>query len=89
MFRQAFQDRGLAPQNLSRTLEDAGTVTSVLVPWNTCGATQQAVLGVNVLAFAPYCFFCWISPLMTILFAFLNLRIARLEAGDELKAEKK
>ncbi|MFN9770517.1 MAG: Na+/H+ antiporter NhaC family protein, partial [Planctomycetota bacterium] len=77
MFRQTFKDRGLAPQNLSRPLEDAGTVTSVLVPWNTCGATQQAVLGVNVLAFAPYCFFCWISPLMTILFALLNLRIAQ------------
>ena len=84
MFRQTFKDRGLAPQNLSRTLEDAGTVTSVLVPWNTCGATQQAVLGVNVLAFAPYCFFCWISPLMTVLFAFLNLRIARLPAEEKV-----
>lgn len=88
MFRQTFKDRGLAPQNLSRTLEDAGTVTSVLVPWNTCGATQQAVLGVNVLAFAPYCFFCWISPLMTILFAFLNLRIARLSPEEEAPSTK-
>ncbi len=88
MFRQTFKDRGLAPQNLSRTLEDAGTVTSVLVPWNTCGATQQAVLGVNVLAFAPYCFFCWISPLMTVLFAFLNLRIARLPADEKVPSNK-
>lgn len=88
MFRQTFKDRGLAPENLSRTLEDAGTVTSVLVPWNTCGATQQAVLGVNVLAFAPYCFFCWISPLMTVLFAFLNLRIARLPAEGSEPASK-
>ena len=88
MFRQTFKDRGLAPQNLSRTLEDAGTVTSVLVPWNTCGATQQAVLGVNVLAFAPYCFFCWISPLMTVLFAFLNLRIARLSDEQNLPSNK-
>lgn len=88
MFRQTFKDRGLAPQNLSRTLEDAGTVTSVLVPWNTCGATQQAVLGVNVLAFAPYCFFCWISPLMTILFALLNLRIAQLSDEQDLPSNK-
>ncbi|MFN9182054.1 MAG: Na+/H+ antiporter NhaC family protein [Planctomycetota bacterium] len=88
MFRQTFKDRGLAPQNLSRTLEDAGTVTSVLVPWNTCGATQQAVLGVNVLAFAPYCFFCWISPLMTILFALLNLRIAQLADEQNLPSNK-
>lgn len=89
MFRESFKERGLAPQNLSRTLEDAGTVTSVLVPWNTCGATQQAVLGVNVLAFAPYCFFCWISPIMTVLFAVLNLRIARLPENEAISAEKR
>ena len=83
MFREAYKERGLAPQNLSRTLEDAGTVTSVLVPWNTCGATQQGVLGVDVLAFAPYCFFCWISPLMTVLFALLGLRIATIRQPAE------
>ncbi len=77
MFRRTFAERGLAPQNLSRTLEDAGTVTSVLVPWNTCGATQQAALNVAVLTFAPYCFFCWISPLMTIAFAILGIMIAK------------
>ena len=78
MFRSTFAQRGLAPENLSRTLEDAGTVTSVLIPWNTCGAAQHAVLGVSVLAFAPYCFFNIISPLMTLLFAFIGIRIARL-----------
>ncbi len=77
MFKKAFAQRRLAPQNLSRTLEDSGTVTSVLVPWNTCGATQQGVLNVDVLAFAPYCFFCWISPLMTIFYGVLGLAIAR------------
>ena len=78
MFRSTFAQRGLAPENLSRTLEDSGTVTSVLIPWNTCGAAQQAVLGVSVFAFAPYCFFNYISPLMTLLFAFVGIRIARL-----------
>lgn len=81
MFRSTFAQRGLAPENLSRTLEDSGTVTSVLIPWNTCGAAQQAVLGVSVFAFAPYCFFNYISPLMTLLFAFIGIRIARLGAS--------
>ena len=79
MFRKSFRERGLAPQNLSRTLEDAGTVTSVLIPWNTCGATQQAVLGVSTWAYLPYCFFNIISPFMTILFAAFNIAIARID----------
>jgi Na+:H+ antiporter, NhaC family len=78
MFRKAFADRGLAPQNLSRTLEDAGTVTSPLIPWNTCGATQASVLGVAAFTYAPYAFFNWISPLMTILIAYLGIGIARI-----------
>jgi NhaC family Na+:H+ antiporter len=82
MFSKAFKDRGLAPQNLSRTLEDSGTVTSVLIPWNTCGAVQQATLGVGAMAYAPFCFFNWISPLMTITFAILNIRIARLPEDE-------
>ena len=77
MFRQSYDDRGLAPENLSRTLEDSATVTSVLVPWNSCGATQAAVLGVSVYAFAFYCFFNLISPLMTLLFAYTGLTIRR------------
>ncbi len=78
MFRKAFADRGLAPQNLSRTLEDAGTVTSPLIPWNTCGATQASVLGVAAFTYAPFAFFNWISPLMTILIAYLGIGIARI-----------
>ena len=78
MFRQTYEDRGLAPENLSRTLEDSGTVTSVLFPWNTCGATQAAVLGVSVFAFAPYCIFNYVSPIMTIFIAAIGLRIAKL-----------
>jgi Na+:H+ antiporter, NhaC family len=72
MYRQAFADQGLAPEALSRTLEDGATVTSVLIPWNTCGATQAGVLGVATIAYAPFCFFNWISPLMTILFAYMG-----------------
>jgi len=79
MFRETFEDRDLAPQNLSRTLEDAGTVTSVLIPWNTCGAAQSGVLGVATLLYAPYCFFNLISPVMTVLVGFLGIGLARLD----------
>ena len=85
MFREAFQQRGLAPENLSRTLEDAGTVTSVLIPWNTCGAAQSGVLGVETLLYAPYFFFNWISPLMTILIGYLGVGVAKLQSNDRIE----
>jgi len=78
MFAKTYKKRNLTPQNLSRTLEDGGTVTSVLVPWNTCGATQSSVLGVATLTFLPYCFFNIVSPFMSILFAYLNIKISRI-----------
>jgi NhaC family Na+:H+ antiporter len=77
MFADSFKERGLQPQNLSRTLEDTGTVTSVLVPWNTCGAYHASVLGVATLAYAPFAFFCLISPLMTLLVAGSGYRLAK------------
>ena len=77
MFRESFEDRELAAENLSRTLEDAGTVTSVLVPWNTCGAVQASVLSVPVMAFAPWCVFNYVSPLMTIAFGWLGWTIKK------------
>lgn len=77
MYASEFKKRGLAPQNLSRTLEDTGTVTSVLVPWNTCGAAQSSVLGIATGEYFFYCFFNIISPVMTVAFAYLNIRIAR------------
>ena len=77
MFAETYHDRGLQPQNLSRTLEDSGTVTSVLFPWNTCGATQASVLGVATGTYWMYCFFNLLSPLMTMFFGFLNIRIAK------------
>ena len=79
MFISAYRDRGLAPQNLSRTLEDCGTVTSVLVPWNTCGAFHAGVLGVATLSYAPWALFCLISPFMTMFFAWAQIKIAKLE----------
>jgi NhaC family Na+:H+ antiporter len=79
MFSDTYRKRGYKPELLSRTLEDAGTVTSVLIPWNTCGATQSRVLGISTWAYAPYCFFCIISPLMTVLMAYLNFKIRRID----------
>ena len=78
MFADSYKEKGLAPENLSRTLEDSGTVTSVLIPWNTCGATQSAVLGVATLNYLPYCFFNLISPIMTIIYAYLGIKIKKL-----------
>ncbi len=78
MYKDAFEDNGLKPEVLSRTLEDAGTVTSVLIPWNTGGATQAKVLGVDTISYLPYAFFNLISPVMTVLFAYLNIKIRRL-----------
>jgi NhaC family Na+:H+ antiporter len=75
MFAKAYQEKDLAPENLSRTLEDAGTVTSVLVPWNTCGAYQSKVLNVDTFAYLPYAFFNILSPFMTILVAGLRYKI--------------
>ena len=78
MFAKAYQDRGLAPENLSRTLEDSGTVTSVLIPWNTCGAYHSGVLGVSVAEYFFYAIFNWLSPMMTLLFAALQIKIKQL-----------
>ena len=80
MFSKAYEERGLAPENLSRTLEDSGTVTSVLIPWNTCGAYHSSVLGVGVAEYALFAIFNWLSPLMTLLFAALNIKIKQLES---------
>ncbi|HDZ04761.1 hypothetical protein LCGC14_0198610 [marine sediment metagenome] len=78
MFSKAFKDRGLAPENLSRTLEDTGTVTSVLIPYNTCGAYHSGVLGVGVAEYFVYAIFNWLSPIMTFIFAGFNIKIKRI-----------
>lgn len=87
MFREAYAERGAAPQLLSRTLEDAGTVTSVLIPWNTCGVAQSGVLGVGVLAFAPYCVFNYVSPIMTLIVAAIGFKIPALEQKELTQTE--
>jgi NhaC family Na+:H+ antiporter len=80
MFSKAYKEKGLAPENLSRTLEDAGTVTSVLIPWNTCGAYQSSILGVSVADYFIYAIFNWLSPFMTLLVAAFNIKIKKLSA---------
>ena len=78
MFAGLYKDMGFASQNLSRTLEDTGTVTSVLIPWNTCGAYHAAVLGIGTFAYLPYCFFNILSPFMTLMFAWFMFKIKRI-----------
>ena len=78
MFADTYKKMGFEPRLLSRTLEDSGTVTSVLVPWNTGGATQSRVLGVPTLQYLPYSFFNYLSPITTIAFAYLKIDIKRL-----------
>jgi len=78
MFSDTYKSHGYEPRLLSRTAEDSATVTSVLIPWNTCGMTQSSVLGVSTLAYLPYCFFNYLSPLMTIFVAGIHYKIKRL-----------
>ena len=80
MYKDAYEKLNLHPVNLSRTLEDAGTVTSVLIPWSTCGAAQAGVLGVATAVYWPFCFFCLLSPITTIAVAALNIRVKKV--GD-------
>jgi NhaC family Na+:H+ antiporter len=86
MFKKAYHDKNLAPENLSRTLEDSGTVTSVLIPWNTCGAYQSSVLGVSTGEYFIFAIFNWLSPIMTLTFAAFNIKIKQLVASKKVKA---
>lgn len=83
MYAQSFVDRGLHPKNLSRAVEDSATVTANLVPWNTGGAYQAATLGVPTIAYLPWNFFCWLSPLVTMAFGWLGITIAPLDDKTE------
>ena len=82
MFAEAYKEKGLAPENLSRTLEDSGTVTSVLIPWNTCGAYHAGVLGIPTLTYLPYAVFNYLSPFVTLLYAALNFKIRKLNSKN-------
>jgi NhaC family Na+:H+ antiporter len=81
-FREEFRQRGYRPETLSRIVEDNGTVTSVLIPWNTCGAYHAAVLGVATFEYLPYCFFNLINPVLSILYGFLGFRMEKYKDGE-------
>ena len=83
MYSQAFRERGLHPKNLSRAVEDSATVTANLVPWNSGGAYQAATLGVATLAYLPFAFFCWLSPIVTLIYGVFNITIHKIEDDPE------
>jgi len=85
MYAQSFQDRGLHPKNLSRVVEDSATVTANLVPWNTGGAYQTATLGVPTIAYLPWNFFCWISPIVTMAYGWFGITIAPIDEEADQK----
>lgn len=85
MFKEEYERRGLAPVNLSRTLEDGGTITSPLIPWNTCGAYMHSVLQVSPLDYAMYAFFNLINPLLAIIYAYCGVKILRLTPPESVK----
>ncbi len=82
MYAQSYIERGLPPQNLSRAIEDSATVIANLVPWNSGGAHQSITLGVPTIAYLPFNFFCWISPIVSMLYGWFNITITRLDEGD-------
>ena len=83
MFKDIYKKKGYESRLLSRTTEDSVTVTSVLVPWNTCGMTQATILGVATLTYLPYCFFNLISPLMSITMAAIGFKIKQHHEEDQ------
>jgi NhaC family Na+:H+ antiporter len=89
MFRTAYLEHRLHPKNLSRALEDSGTVTSALIPWNTCGAQMATVLGVATVTYAPYAFLNWLCPIFSIVYGFTGISMTRIsdeEARERLAA---
>jgi hypothetical protein len=83
MYAQSYKDKGLHPKNLSRAIEDSATVTANLVPWNSGGAYQAATLGVPTIAYLPFNFFCWLTPIVSMLYGWFNITIDPLE--EEMK----
>jgi NhaC family Na+:H+ antiporter len=84
MYRAEFARRKLDPKNLSRVIEDAGTLTSPLVPWNTCGAYMAATLGVATLAYLPFVFFNLINPLVSIVYGYTGFTMVKIDEADEV-----
>ncbi len=88
MYRTAFDEAGLAPRNLSRCLEDAGTLTSPLIPWNTCGATMIGTLGLTAWTYVPYCFLNIINPIVSIIYGFTGITMMKKEDDPTWKANQ-
>ena len=91
MYKDEYKKRGLAPRNLSRALEDSGTVTSALIPWNTCGATMSTFLGVPTGAYFMYAFFNLLSPIVSVIAGYTGFTIMKLEddpSAEEYKGKK-
>lgn len=94
MFKEAYEDRKLAPKNLSRALEDSGTITSNLVPWNTCGATMRTFLGVQqwgAMGYAPYAILCWLNPIVSMFYGFTGISMEKMsdEEYERIMAQRK
>ncbi len=87
MYRAEFQKRGLDPKNLSRALEDSGTLTSVLIPWNTCGAFMAATLGVSTLYYLPFAFFNYTNPVISAIYGFTGFTIVPLEKDGQSEGD--
>ena len=83
MYRAAYEDQGLSRLNLSRTLEDSATITSALIPWNTCGAYMAATLGVATLAYLPFAFFNLVNPLVSMFYGFTGFTMVKLDAAED------
>ena len=83
MYKNEYKKRGLAPQNLSRALEDSGTLTSPLIPWCTCAVAMSTYLGVATVAYLPYCFLNLINPIISIIYGYTNFTITKLEEEPE------
>ena len=79
MYKDEFERRGLAPRNLSRCLEDAGTLTSPLVPWNTCGVTMSTNLGVPTIEYLPYCFLNLVNPIVSIVYGYTGITMMKVQ----------
>jgi len=83
MYRAEFKKRGLDARNLSRVIEDSGTLTSPLVPWNTCGAYMAATLGVATMAYLPFAFFNLINPIVSIIYGFTGFTIVKTDEAED------
>jgi NhaC family Na+:H+ antiporter len=87
MFMMTFRQRGLHPETLATAVENSGTVTSPLIPWNSCGAYMSAALGVSTFVYFPYCFFNFLNPILGLVYGFVGINVQRLAPEDQIALE--